>query len=118
MAHRQPAARSCRDQALLLQLAHRLPQGATTDLQRVCSSVSTRCVPGANCPDVMAFRNAVSACSRRLVFSSRSSDVESTDIERSLDCHIDLSNSEPYSRASTVRDEPRRRQVVPVVQGR
>jgi hypothetical protein len=34
MAHRQPAPRTRRDQALLLQLTHRLPEGATTDLQR------------------------------------------------------------------------------------
>ncbi len=44
------------------------------------SSVSTRCVPGGNSPVVMARRSAVSACWRRLVFSSRSSESGSADM--------------------------------------
>src|SRR5690349_700302 len=65
----------------------------------------------------MALRSAVSACSRRLVFSSRSSEVASTDMPYPLvstfGCQqLTLQLSEDGG------DDPRRRQTVSIVQCR
>ena len=59
------------------------------------SSVSTRWVPGGNSPVVMARRSALSACWRRLVFSSRISESGSADMALIPSINVTVNSSVP-----------------------